>query len=350
MLEMMRVLVVFAVLAVGRIAHAEMAIPFDLDRLSLEASEIVIADRVAGSKFEIVETWVGTLAPKTTIDVPHVSIPTVCCPDRKLTNKRVLLFLVNRAGTWRGARHPQLSAAEATPISVAWLDNDDLFALLGQSVDEQRTVQRLDTFANVRAVVADYRDARERVAASDARPIDKRLATLDPLVRHARRNIAAFAIAKLGAIGAPAVGRLDAILADPTLEPLHHAALRALAVAASTNAAKHLARVLAREVPFWKASAKRLRALTKQSKDGGWWNEISAPDVAGFRDRYGLAHEVLVVLGEVGGGSAQKSVRDFCKLWPTLPPIGFDTRVDARGSHKVASTQMREACTRALAR
>src|SRR5688572_12712351 len=113
--------------------------PFDLDSLSLEASDIVIADRVTGSKFEIVESWIGTLTPKTTIEVPDVSSPTVCCPDRKLTNKRVLLFLVKRAGTWRGVR--------ATPISVAWLDDEDLFAFLGQSVDEQRTVQRLDTFA-----------------------------------------------------------------------------------------------------------------------------------------------------------------------------------------------------------
>jgi hypothetical protein len=344
----MRILVIlFAVLATARIARAELAMPFDLDSLSLDASEIVIADRVAGSKFEIVETWVGTLAPKTTIELPHVSTPSVCCPDRKLTNKRVLLFLVKRAGKWRGARHPQLSAEEATPISVAWLDDEDLFAFLGQSVDEQRTVQRLDTFANVRAVVADYRDARERIAASDARPIDKRLATLDPLVRHTRRNIGAFAIAKLGSLGAPAIGRLDAILADATLEPLHHSALRALAAAASTGAAKHLARVLARETPFWKSNAKRLAELAKQSKDGGWWNEIADPDVPGFRDRYGLAHDVLVVLGEVGGGRAEKSVRDFCTLWATLAPIGFDTVVDAAGSHKVASTQMSEACVRA---
>jgi len=346
----MRFLTVFAVLASVRIARAELAMPFDLDSLSLEASEIVIADHVAGSKFEIVETWVGTLAPKATIDVPHVSTPTVCCPDRKLTNKRVILFLVKRAGTWRGARHAQLSASEATPISVAWLDDQDVFAFLGQSVDEQRTVQRLDTFANVRAVVADYRDARKQIAASDARPIDKRLATLDQFARHKRRNLAAFAIAKLGTIGAPAIGRLDAILANATLEPLHHSALRALAAAASTDAAKHLAKVLARETPFWKSNAKRLAELVKQSKDGGWWNEIADADVTGFRDRYGLAHEVLVVLGDVGGGRAEKSVREFCTLWATLPPIGFDTVVDAKGTHRVASTQMTEACDRAVAR
>ncbi len=342
-------IVILALLATTRLAHAEMAMPFDLDSLSLDASDIVIADRVAGSKFEVVESWFGALAPKTTIDVPHVPTPSVCCPDRKLAGKRVVLFLVNKS-RWRGARHSQLSAKEATPISVAWLDNDDLFAFTGQSVDAQRTVQRIDSFANVRAVVADYRDARLRVAASDGRPIDKRLATLDPLVRHARRNIGAFAIAKLGTIGAPAIGRLDAILDDATLEPLHSAALHALAAAASTGAAKHLARLLAREATFWKANAKRLAEIAKQSREDGWWNEIGEPIVGQARDRYSFAHEVLVVLGDAGGGRAQKPVGDFCALWETLPPIGFDTVVDATGTHRVASTQMAEACSHARAR
>jgi hypothetical protein len=55
-----------------------------------------------------------------------------------------------------------------------------------------------------------------------------------------------------------------------------------------------------------------------------------------------------VVLGEIGGGHAEKSVREFCTLWATLPPIGYDTVVDANGTRKVASSQLSEACSRAL--
>jgi len=345
----------FAAVIVGSATvRAEATLPFDLESLALRATDIAVVERVDATRVKVLETWVGNLAVGDPVAL-RVPESTTCCP-RKPLGKRAVVFLVREGAAWRGAAHDQLSAADSLRISIAWIDGTTSFAYAGHSLDGRNLDDLHRTESQLRGVVIEYKDARHALDLVDGLPsVAKQLETLDGFLRHKRRDLARTAVARLGRLGDPAVAPIRKLLRDDQLSDLHEAAVSALAAAAGGEAPKQLGALLADETVFWEVQTPLLGALVKRSTGGGWWNALNPADpamtkVSKLRLRYSVAFAALRSLGRIGDAGSRPAVKKFCTRWAALPVMGYDTIADARGTRKVPSSQLTEACTAALRR
>jgi hypothetical protein len=353
-------LVVAGMVAAPAAAAAEIMPGFEADDLAWRASDVVLADRLSASRFRVVQTWMGTLAPGEEIAVRQVPRPTatascwtVDCAETKITGDRVVLFLARDGLTWKPATTMYRRGARRMRISVAWVQDGRAFAFIQPVNPGDLVLWQLDeSEAELQALVEAYaRDRRELADIDGLASSDDKLERLRPLTTSARAHVAAAAVTAMGRLGADAIEPLRA-LAQARPAPLHRVAVAALADAAGPDAPAQLGALLADETAFWRDQQKLVREVATHTNEG-WWN-ATVRDLFGdaerepLRDHYNRALDLLWQLAEARA-AAPAEARAFCKLWTSLPPIGFDDVLDHRGWHEQPNSQIEDACRAARA-
>jgi hypothetical protein len=319
-------------------AHAEIAASFDLDIVAWRATHVVVVD----AKGVVTESWKGDLPVGSKIPTDAWKFPTnetiyygyfekepipanaIVPADgaRRVTSTRRVFFLVRVgegevevAESWK----PVEQFGSSMSVSVAWIDNDQSFAIQQWMNPGPALMRPLSlTEAELKGEVTRLVDLQQdlRIAANERDPLaraERLVSFLRPQDRFAFRN----ALEELAKCGQPAWRVICRLLTQSEYLSIHHDLIFVAETVAGAEATSELERIVREDMRYWSR-------LVEFNPNPVTYN----PPMS---DHYFRLSACLFVLKRVGYRDPQGLVAKLRTDWEAVPSLSHLGSGDGKG-------------------